>query len=176
MYIINVINIRLFVYSIFIFSPRYIRFCFAHFWARSKSSKYLQQKHGVMAVKRKMIHNLVMREIFVSRAGELSHAGDRPKYWEPPAQVVRVNRYVLSIWLRTRQIFKIFIIYMSIKSPSIKPNQVTSDLFWGSRGSIDPWHYSWSRHAASCSSSQQSRWTHLPTIYTKQKKICTMNV
>ena len=35
-----------------------------------------------------------MREIFVSRAGELSHAGDRPKYREPPAQVVRVNRYV----------------------------------------------------------------------------------
>ena len=46
-----------------------------------------------MAVKRKTIHNLVMREIFVSCAGELSHAGDRPKYREPPAQVVRVNRY-----------------------------------------------------------------------------------
>ena len=46
-----------------------------------------------MAVKRKTIHNLVMREIFVSRAGELSRAGDRPKYREPPAQVVRVNRY-----------------------------------------------------------------------------------
>ena len=83
----------MFVYSIFIFSPR---FCFAHFWARSKSSKYLQQKHGVMAVKRKTIHNLVMREIFVSRAGDLSHAGDRPKYREPPAQVVRVNRYGLK--------------------------------------------------------------------------------
>ena len=46
-----------------------------------------------MVVKRKTIHNLVMREIFVSRAGELSHAGDRPKYREPPAQVVRVNMY-----------------------------------------------------------------------------------
>ena len=49
-----------------------------------------------MAVKRKRIHNLVMREIFVSRAGDLSHAGDRPKYREPPAQVVRVNRYGLK--------------------------------------------------------------------------------
>ena len=39
-------------------------------------SKYLQLKHGIMAVKRKRIHNLVMREIFVSRAGELSHAED----------------------------------------------------------------------------------------------------
>ena len=48
-----------------------------------------------MAVKRKTIHNLVMREIFVSRAGELSHARDRPKYLEPPAQVMRVNRYAI---------------------------------------------------------------------------------
>ena len=94
-YIINVINIRMIVSLIFIFSPQYNRSCFAHFWARSKSSKYLQLKHGVMAVKRKTIHNLVMREIFVSREGELSHAGDRPKYLEPPAQVVRVNRYAI---------------------------------------------------------------------------------
>ena len=88
----------MFVYSIFIFSPRNIRFCYAHFWARSKSSNSLQQKHDVMAVKSKMIHNLVMREIFVSRAGELSHAGDRPKYREPPAQVVWVNRYARWFW------------------------------------------------------------------------------
>ena len=30
-----------------------------------------------MVIKRKTIHNLVMREIFVSRTGELSHAGDQ---------------------------------------------------------------------------------------------------
>ena len=52
-YNINVINIRMVVYSVFIFSPRYIRSCFANFWARSKSLKYLHQKHGVMSVKRK---------------------------------------------------------------------------------------------------------------------------
>ena len=61
-YIINVINIRLFVYSIFIFLPQNIRSCFAHFWAWSKSSNYLQQKHGVMAVKGKMIPNLVWQK------------------------------------------------------------------------------------------------------------------
>ena len=62
-YNINVINIRMVVYSIYIFSPRYIRSCFAHFWARSKSSKYLQQKHGIMAVKRKTIHDLVWQNL-----------------------------------------------------------------------------------------------------------------
>ena len=51
------------VSSIFIILRLYIRSCFAHLWARSKSSKYLQQKHGVMAVKRKTIHNLVWQKL-----------------------------------------------------------------------------------------------------------------
>ena len=92
--IILIYYIRLFVYSIFIFSSRYTRSCFAHFCARSKSSKFLPKSWPYGGkVKRKTIHNLVMREIFVSRAGELSPAGDVPKYREPPAQVVRVNGY-----------------------------------------------------------------------------------
>ena len=44
----------------FFFSPQS---CFAQFWARSKSSKYLQQKNGIMAVKRKTIHNLVWQKL-----------------------------------------------------------------------------------------------------------------
>ena len=35
------------------------RSCFVNFWERLKSSKYFQQKHGVMVVKTKTIHNLV---------------------------------------------------------------------------------------------------------------------
>ena len=62
-YNINEMNIRMFVHSVFIFSPRYIRYCFAHFWARLKSSKYLQQKHGIMAVKMKTINNLIWQKL-----------------------------------------------------------------------------------------------------------------
>ena len=86
----------MFVYSMLSF--HLVTFDFVlHISERDRNPRNVyNKKHGVMAVKRKTIHNLVMREIFVSRAGELSHAGDRPKYREPPAQVVRVNRYVVN--------------------------------------------------------------------------------
>ena len=71
-YIINVINIRWFVYSISIFLPQNIRSCFAHFWARSKSSKYIQQKHGIMAVKRKIIRNLVWQKLVMAYRGSFN--------------------------------------------------------------------------------------------------------
>ena len=37
-----------------------------------------------------------MRVIFISRAGELSHAGDGPKYLKPPAQVVKVKLFATN--------------------------------------------------------------------------------
>ena len=83
------------LFNFCLFTSIYNRSCFAHFWARSKSSKYLQQKHGLMAVKRKKIHNLDWQKLV------LNYRRDINKF----PKLASESNSDLKVWPTYRQVY-----------------------------------------------------------------------